>query len=176
MNDHIFKFVAMRVWWSLTILVALSASNLAAAEARRLNLISIVTDDQAAWSIGAYGNRESRTPSIDRLAREGARFLNAFASTPVCSPSRATFLTGRYGTQVGVTDWITAKQGKAGLGLSPDSITWPKVLQQQGYRTCLWSANGIWASNRSFIRHGWASISLWARPPAASSQRIRSWK
>lgn len=137
MNFYLFKLVRQRVWSLLAILVALSASNLAAAETRRLNLVSIVTDDQAAWSIGAYGNRESRTPNIDRLAREGARFLNAFASTPVCSPSRATFLTGRYGTQVGVTDWITAKQGKAGLGLSQDSITWPKVLQQQGYRTGL---------------------------------------
>ena len=121
----------------LAVLVAFSASQLAAAEARRLNFISIVTDDQAAWSIGAYGNRESRTPNMDRLAREGARFLNAFAGTPVCSPSRATFLTGRYGTQLGVTDWITPKQAKAGLGLPPDSVTWPKVLQQHGYRTGL---------------------------------------
>jgi uncharacterized sulfatase len=137
MNFHLFKLVPLRVWWLLPVLVALSASQLAAAEARRWNLVSIVTDDQAAWSIGAYGNRESRTPNIDRLAREGARFLNAFASTPVCSPSRATFLTGRYGTQVGVTDWITARQGKAGIGLPPDSVTWPKVLQQQGYRTGL---------------------------------------
>jgi uncharacterized sulfatase len=123
--------------WGLLVLVALSVAELSAAEARRLNLISIVTDDQAAWSIGAYGNRESRTPNMDRLAREGARFLNAFASTPVCSPSRATFLTGRYGTQLGVTDWITPKQARAGLGLPPDSVTWPRVLQQHGYRTGL---------------------------------------
>jgi uncharacterized sulfatase len=105
--------------------------------ARKLNLISIVTDDQAAWSIGAYGNRESRTPHIDRLAREGARFLNAFTCTPVCSPSRASFLTGRYGTQLGITDWITPQQGQAGLGLPTSAVTWPKVLQQHGYRTGL---------------------------------------
>jgi choline-sulfatase len=137
MNFLLLKLVSLRIGWSLAVLVALSVAELSAAEPRRLNLISIVTDDQAAWSIGAYGNRESRTPNMDRLAREGARFLNAFASTPVCSPSRATFLTGRYGTQVGVTDWITPKQAQAGLGLPSDSVTWPKVLQQQGYKTGL---------------------------------------
>src|SRR5262249_34962593 len=62
---------------------------------RRPNIISIVTDDQGRWAVGAYGNREVRTPNMDRLARQGARFLNAFVATPVCSPSRASFLTGR---------------------------------------------------------------------------------
>ena len=103
----------------------------------RPNIISIVTDDQALWSIGVYGNRESRTPNMDRLAREGARFLNAFACTPVCSPSRASFLTGRFGTQLGVTDWIDPKEAKAGKGLPADAVTWPRVLQQHGYRTAL---------------------------------------
>src|SRR5688572_8935803 len=99
----------------------------------RLNLIAIVTDDQASWSIGAYGNRESRTPNMDRLAREGARFTNAFVATPVCSPSRATFLSGRYGTQVGITDWITVTEASAGTGLPPETVTWPEVLRQNGY-------------------------------------------
>src|SRR5215510_5923336 len=86
-----FSWLCLLTWaaWSVP------AHWLSAAEAPRLNLISIVTDDQASWSIGAYGNRESRTPNTDRLAREGARFVNAFAATPVCSPSRATLLTGR---------------------------------------------------------------------------------
>jgi len=105
------------------------------AETPRYNLVSIVTDDQAAWSIGAYGSRESRTPNMDRLAREGARFLNAFTCTPVCSPSRAAFLTGRYGTQVGITDWITPKEAKEGAGLASNSMTWPKLLRQRGYVT-----------------------------------------
>jgi uncharacterized sulfatase len=108
-----------------------------AAEVPRFNLISIVTDDQAAWSIGAYGSRDGRTPNIDRLAREGARFLNAFACTPVCSPSRASYLTGRYGTQLGITDYITPKEAKNGLGLAPDAKTWPKLLRQRGYVTAL---------------------------------------
>jgi uncharacterized sulfatase len=108
-----------------------------AAAPERLNIISIVTDDQARWSVGAYGNREARTPNMDRLAREGARFLNAFVPTPVCSPSRASFLTGLYGTQVGITDWIAPVEANAGLGLSPRTTTWPEVLRQHGYRTAL---------------------------------------
>ena len=108
-----------------------------AAESPRFNLLSIVADDQAAWSIGAYGNRESRTPNMDRLAREGARFLNAFTCTPVCSPSRASFLTGRYGTQVGITDWITPNEARDGLGLAANAKTWPKLLRQRGYVTGL---------------------------------------
>lgn len=103
----------------------------------RLNIISIVTDDQARWSVGAYGNRESRTPNMDRLAREGARFANAFVATPVCSPSRASFLTGKYGTQVGITDYIAPAEAQAGLGLPAETVTWPEVLQQHGYRTGL---------------------------------------
>src|SRR5688572_10360274 len=96
------------------------------------NLISIVTDDQASWSIGAYGNRDARTPNMDRLAREGAAFTNAFTVTPVCSPSRASLLTGRYGTQLGITDWITPQEARDGLGLPVTATTWPEILQRHG--------------------------------------------
>jgi uncharacterized sulfatase len=104
---------------------------------KRFNVISIVTDDQAAWSIGAYGNRESRTPNMDRLAREGARFLNAFVTTPVCSPSRAGLLTGLYGSQVGITDYITPREAQEGVGLPQWTTTWPEALQRSGWRTGL---------------------------------------
>lgn len=105
--------------------------------AERLNIISIVTDDQAAWALGCYGNPEVRTPNLDRLAREGARFTNAFTVTPVCSPSRASFLTGRWGTEVGITDWIAPNEASAGVGLPASIVTWPEVLKQHGYATGL---------------------------------------
>ena len=108
-----------------------------AASASRPNIISIVTDDQARWSVGAYGSQEARTPHIDGLARDGARFDNAFVPTPVCSPSRAAFLTGRYGTQVGITDWISPAEAGRGLGLPASAITWPEVLKREGYATAL---------------------------------------
>lgn len=112
-------------------------SSVSAAAPQKLNFISIVTDDQAAWSLGCYGNKESLTPNMDRLAKEGARFANAFTVTPVCSPSRATFMTGKYGAQLGITDWIAPNEAKAGLGLSAKAVTWPGVLQEAGYTTAL---------------------------------------
>lgn len=109
----------------------------ARAQAERFNLISIVTDDQARWAVGAYGNKECRTPNMDRLALEGGRFLHAFTATPVCSPSRASFMTGRYGTQLGITDWIAPVESNAGMGLPVGVVTWPQVLQKNGYTTAL---------------------------------------
>jgi uncharacterized sulfatase len=107
------------------------------APAEKHNIVFIVTDDQARWSVGAYGNREAITPNIDRLAREGARFNNAFVTTPVCSPSRVALLTGLYGTEAGITDYLTPEEGEEGLGLPESALTWPHVLQQNGYRTAL---------------------------------------
>jgi len=69
-------------------------------------VVFILTDDQGIWAAGCYGNPEIRTPNIDRLAATGVRFENFFCTSPVCSPSRATFLTGRIPSQHGVHDWI----------------------------------------------------------------------
>ena len=99
------------------------------------NLIAIVTDDQGRWAMGAYGNREIHTPHMDAIARDGALFTNAFVATPVCSPSRATYLTGLYPTELGITDWISPREAEEGLGL--EGTTWPQALQQQGYTTAL---------------------------------------
>src|SRR4051794_14171519 len=125
----------LRLLVTLGLLGALAAES--AAGERKVNLIFVVTDDQAQWALGCYGNREVKTPNMDRLAREGALFRNAMCSTPVCSPSRAAFLTGRYGTQVGITDWIAPKEGQAGVGLPTDVTTWMQVLQRAGYATGL---------------------------------------
>jgi uncharacterized sulfatase len=126
------------MWRFLAILGA--AAYLAApahSQTKKLNIIVITTDDQARWSLGCYGNKESKTPNMDTLARDGAKFLNAFTATPVCSPSRASFLTGRYGTQVKITDWINPKEAQGGLGIPRDVTTWMTVLQRAGYTTGL---------------------------------------
>ena len=133
----------LRIPFTLALLLAVTSTSpphparATAHQQTRFNLISIVTDDQAAWSVGAYGNRESRTPNMDTLAREGARFVNAFVTTPVCSPSRVGFLTGLYGTQVGITDWISPREARQSVGLSTSTTTWPEVLQRHGWRTGL---------------------------------------
>ncbi len=88
----------------------------ASEEPKRPNVVFILTDDQGVWAAGCYGNPEIRTPNLDRLAATGRRFDNFFVATPVCSPSRATFLTGRVPSQHGVHDWIE------GGNVGPDAI------------------------------------------------------
>lgn len=127
--------VAFAVWSLLLAMLVHTAQGQPAAV--KYNVVSIVTDDQALWSIGAYGNRESITPNMDRLAREGAKFNNAFVTTPVCSPSRVAFMTGLYGSQVGITDYLTQEEAADGMGLPAAALTWPGVLRQNGYRTGL---------------------------------------
>lgn len=101
----------------------------------RPNLIAIVTDDQGRWACGAYGNDDIHTPNIDRIGREGAIFTGAITATPVCSPSRATYFSGRWPTQVGITDYLHPDESDAGVGLA--GPIWPAALQQAGYRTAL---------------------------------------
>jgi arylsulfatase A-like enzyme len=66
------------------------------------NLIFVMTDDHAAHAISAYGSRVNQTPQLDRLAREGIVFRNAFVTNSICTPSRAVILTGLYSHKKGV--------------------------------------------------------------------------
>ncbi len=113
-------------------------NNAPGAKYERPNIIFILTDDQASWALGASGNPEAYTPNLDRLVHEGARFTNAFITTPVCSPSRATLLTSRYGTELGIRDFIPQKGHKLYdpehiIGLDPKIVTFPEVLADAGY-------------------------------------------
>lgn len=72
----------------------------------RPNVLVIMTDDQGAWALGCAGNSEIQTPNLDRLAEQGLFFENFFCVSPVCSPARASMLTGRIPSQHGVHDWI----------------------------------------------------------------------
>ena len=127
--------IARRVALFLALWLGLSLH--AAAAAARPNILFILTDDQAAWGVAAYGNKDVVTPNLDRLARAGVLVRNAFVPTPVCSPSRATLLTGRYGADLGITDFLSGPEQDAGFGLPPEATTWPEVLQQHGYHTGL---------------------------------------
>jgi uncharacterized sulfatase len=129
MKSALFRAAACFLW-----VICLASAH---AMAARPNLVFIVTDDQARWAVGAYGNSDVKTPNMDRIAREGARFTNAFVNTPVCSPSRATFFTSKQGTQLAITDWINTAEARQGVGLPPDALLWPMVLQKAGYRTAL---------------------------------------
>ncbi|NLF17454.1 MAG: sulfatase-like hydrolase/transferase [Lentisphaerae bacterium] len=81
---------------------------MASRDPQRPNLLFILADDLGSWALGCAGNREARTPNLDRLAASGLRCENLFCASPVCSPARASLLTGRLPSQHGVHDWLRA--------------------------------------------------------------------
>ena len=117
------------------------------------NVVFILTDDQGPWAAGCCGAPEVRTPNLDRLAASGTRFENFFCASPVCSPSRASFLTGRIPSQHGVHDYLS------GGNTGPDSIrflqgetAYTDVLARAGW-TC--GLSGKWHLGDSQIpQHG----------------------
>jgi choline-sulfatase len=115
-------------------MLVLSCARIQAAE--RPNIVFILTDDQAPWAMSVAGHPHLKTPHMDRLAREGAYLVNAFTTTPVCSPSRAGFMASRFGSEVGITDWINHRP-EPDLGLDPKFVIWPEVLKASGYTTGL---------------------------------------
>ncbi len=102
------------------------------AAAETPNVVLIVADDLGYGDLGSYGARNVETPHLDRLAREGVRFTQAYSASPVCSPSRAALLTGRYPIRTGVTRVFTPRAAK---GLPPRELTLAELLRRQGYRT-----------------------------------------
>ena len=77
------------------------------------NVIFFLADDLGRQDLGSYGSRFYETPHLDRLAREGARFTDAYAACPVCSPTRASILSGQWPQRSGITDYIGAPQPPA---------------------------------------------------------------
>jgi arylsulfatase A-like enzyme len=78
--------------------------------ARQPNIIVILIDDYGARDLGCYGSSYYETPNIDRLAGEGVRFTNGYAACPVCSPTRASIMTGKYPARLHLTDWIPGRR------------------------------------------------------------------
>ncbi|MHC4995117.1 MAG: sulfatase [Planctomycetota bacterium] len=95
---------------TLSLLIALTLAP-APASAARPNVVFILADDLGVMDINVEGSVFYETPHIDRLANSGMRFLRGYAACRVCSPSRASVMTGQYTTRHGVTDWIGAKTG-----------------------------------------------------------------
>ena len=101
----------------------------AAASGTRPNIVFILIDDLRWDELGCAGHPFIKTPNIDRIAREGAMFRNAFMTTPLCSPSRASFLTGQYAHTHGITDNVDRSVASHKL------VTFPWLLHQSGYET-----------------------------------------
>ncbi|MBL8218559.1 MAG: sulfatase [Bryobacterales bacterium] len=101
----------------------------ALASAPRPNVVYIITDDQRWDLLSLRGHPYIRTPNMDRIGREGITFLNAFVTTSLCSPSRATYLTGRYAHQ------HLVRYNRVSDTFDRDEVLFPQVLKNAGYRT-----------------------------------------
>jgi len=104
------------------------------------NILFIVVDNQPASILGTYGNPDVKTPNIDRLANEGLRFTRAFTVHGMCSPSRATLLTGLLPSHHGVQDWLDDEEMKNWPGdwnAIREYRTLPYTLKNRGYQTSL---------------------------------------
>ena len=125
-------------------LTAIGAAAVAPAATERPNILLILLDDLGWRDFGVYGSPHNETPETDRLARDGARFTNYYSACPVCSPTRASIMTGKYPAKLHLTDWIPGrKQGPTAKLLVPEfeqqlplnETTVAEALRPLGYRT-----------------------------------------
>src|SRR5260370_26716417 len=100
----VMKSLILAGW--LGALSGLAFTGAAQCDEARPNVVLIVADDLGWADLGCYGSRFHQTPAIDRLARGGMRFTQAYAACPVCSPTRAAIMTGRYPARFHLTDWL----------------------------------------------------------------------
>lgn len=112
--------------------------------AEKANVILIVIDDLGRNDLGCYGSTFYHTPHIDRLAAEGVRFTHAYAACPVCSPTRAALMTGKYPARLHVTDWLPGRPDRPDQKLARpvipqqlalEEITLAEALHAAGYTT-----------------------------------------
>ncbi|RCS43910.1 DUF4976 domain-containing protein [Bremerella cremea] len=135
---------------SLWLAVCLLIGVISVARGEKPNVLLVLTDDQAPWAFATAVEAGEfpdvpvpATPNFDRLAREGARFQNFFCTTPVCSPARASLMTGRYASELGIRDFIPQPGHKlydpqAPVALDPDTtVTLAEMMKSAGYRTGL---------------------------------------
>lgn len=131
----------MRAILILVVFCAFAASSRVSAGAERPpNVVLILCDNLGYGDVGCYGSTLHRTPHIDRLAAQGMRFTDMYASSGVCTPSRASLMTGCYPRRVNmhVSDKGTSVlQPVSSKGLHPDEITIAELLKSRGYATAI---------------------------------------
>ena len=134
---------------------------MASTDRNRPNVVVILTDDQGPWAMGCAGNAEIQTPNLNRLAESGTRFTNLFCASPVCSPARASLLTGRIPSQHGIHDWLCAgnapfERGRGLIEYLKDQPAYTDMLARHGY-VC--GMSGKWHLGDSL--HPQKSFAFW---------------
>ena len=105
----------------------------------RPNIIYIMADDLGYADLSCYGRKDYQTPNLDKLCSQGMKFMNAYASAPVCTPTRVAFFTGRYPAHLtaGLYEPITESRNDSLVGLSPENPSIASLLKKAGYETYL---------------------------------------
>lgn len=156
---------------SLLVLVHAFTTALPAVETKRPlpNVVFILTDNQGAWTLGCYGNKDIRTPNIDKLAANGLRFTRALSSNPVCSPTRATFLTGLIPSQHGLHSFLDNQymMGPKAYNTLKEFTSLGEVLHDSGYVCGL---SGKWHLGDNL--HPSEGFSFWVTKPEGSTQEF----
>ncbi|MEM1070711.1 MAG: sulfatase [Planctomycetota bacterium] len=127
-----------------TLLVVSHSVIVQGAEPERLNIVLFLIDDLGWRDLGCQGSEYYQTPNIDRLAEQGVRFTDAYAACAVCSPTRASIMTGKYPARLLLTDWLPSGrwdpqakliEGRKIRGLPVEEETLAESLRETGYRT-----------------------------------------
>lgn len=125
---------------------AAAPSTTEAAAERPPNIVFFLVDDMGWRDVGVFGSTFYETPHIDALAEQGVRFTNAYAATHVCSPTRASLLTGKYPARLRLTDWLPGRRGhdferllsaEKLSALPLEEVTLAEALREHGYRTAI---------------------------------------
>ncbi len=120
---------------SILLTCAFAASLMTAGATRPPNIVILYADDMGIGDLGCYGATDIRTPNIDALARGGMRFTNYYSAAPICSPSRAALMTGRYPIRAGVPSNCSSQPGVAGM--PTEEVTIAELARTRGYATAL---------------------------------------
>jgi uncharacterized sulfatase len=103
------------------------------------NIVMVFIDDMGWSDFSCFGNRDARTPNVDRLAAEGIRFSQFYVNAPICSPSRCALTTGQYPQRWRITSYLNNRADNARRGLAdwldPKAPTLARILQDHGYAT-----------------------------------------
>ncbi len=151
----------------LLLLAALVLPSVAVAE--KPNIVLIMTDNHGAWTLGCYGNSDIKTPNIDRLAEEGTLFTRAFSSNAVCSPTRATYLTGLMPSQHGVHRFLggNAMHGDEAYNTIEEFRSLSEILADAGYACGI---SGKWHLGDTRNPHG--GFTTWHVKWSGSTRRF----
>ncbi|MEO7319056.1 MAG: sulfatase [Chthoniobacteraceae bacterium] len=128
----------------ITLILAAFIASAGAADTARPNIVFILADDLGWADLGCYGSKFYETPHLDRLAKQGVRFTAAYAACNVCSPTRASILTGKYPARLHLTDWLPGRTDRPDQKLNRpvilqhlplEEVTIAEALKEGGYST-----------------------------------------